>query len=170
LLEKKFTGKGKSDELNGSCRNKSNQLIMSQITTSDLLPAPPASIRVFGPSPVRDATTYQSNAPPPPSSHAVDERSQEAFRANYVCRNCKLNTSTGDIKENMTRMYPADDDSVNESRARSFGWTPETPYHFFEVIRHVENRNMTFVCPSCYVQHPFNTDQELRFLTQYRTS
>jgi hypothetical protein len=128
--------------------------------------------RQFGPSPVRDANSMipVSSAPPPPSI-MLDPESVAAHAANYQCRNCGHNASCGDMKESMKANYPNDDDSTNESRARSFGWTPETPYHFFEVIRHVQNRTMHFVCRSCYVQDPFREVLESNvFQYQYRNN
>lgn len=137
------------------------------VTESTLLSGPP-TIRTFGPSAVRDATSSLPVVAPSPPVMILDNESQEAHSSGYTCRQCGHNCSTGDIKEAMTRRYTNDEDAVNESRARSFGWTPETPYHFFEVIRHVENRVMSFVCPMCYIKHPFKNIDEQEFLYQYR--
>jgi hypothetical protein len=102
---------------------------------------------------------YSSSAPAPPSV-TLSPNEVGAYLANYICRHCAVNLSTGNILESMKAQFPQDTDEVNEQRARSFGWTPERPTHYFRVEREMNiDRMLVFVCPDCHKKDPFGTNE-----------
>lgn len=135
----------------------------STTTSSSILPSP-ASVptqKWYGPAvapadvlhePIRSETAPTVTFVPRVSQALLD-----AHAANYICRLCSHNCSTGEIITHMRQMYPNDTDTQNQQRATDFGWSASVPLHFVEAIAHREpvGQQLVFVCPNCFVRHPF---------------
>lgn len=73
----------------------------------------------------------------------------------YKCRHCGVNLSTGDIYENMVKMYDGNKERAMDA-AKSYGWTETHPIHFTEevIVQCDKTRTQWIECKYCKQRDP----------------